>query len=102
ARRHAERTCASGRVSHLDEEGDPEARLAREGIRARHVGETIARAETPSRGWAGMIQSPSHRAALSDRRFTDVGIAEVDDDAGHTCQVVLLAAWPRAVPYGAP
>ena len=98
ADQHARRVCAEGTVGHVTDEGDPERRLAREGIRARHVGETVARAPGASRAYAAMLGSPSHRSALIDRRFTDVGIGEArDGDA--TCLVVLLAAWPRAVPW---
>jgi hypothetical protein len=95
ATRHARRVCDGGAVSHLGPDGDPEARLARAGIRARHVGETIARAADPSAAWAALLRSPSHRSALVDRRFTDAGVGRARDDAGRSCLVVLLAAWPR-------
>lgn len=99
ATRHARRVCADGVVGHLGPGGDPERRLAREGVRARHVGETVARADDRSGAFGAMLRSPSHRAALVDRRFTDVGVGEARDDAGRTCLVVLLAAWPRPVPW---
>lgn len=99
AEEHASRVCQDGRVSHLDEEGDPRERLARAGLRARHVGEVVARAEDPSRAYAAFLRSPSHRAALADRRFTDVGVGRSEDARGRTCLVVLLAAWPRPTPY---
>ena len=102
AARYAAEVCAAGRVAHVGSDGDPEQRLARAGVRARHVGETVARAGDASAAIAAMLRSPSHRAALSDRRFTDVGVATAPDAAGRVCLVVLLAAWPRAVPYGSP
>jgi hypothetical protein len=95
---HAEGVCRERRVSHLSTEGDPRDRLARAGIQARHVGEVVARAEDTARAYEALLRSPSHRAALIDRRFTDAGIGHATDDAGWTCLVVLLAAWPRAVP----
>lgn len=95
AQRHAAQVCREGRVAHLGEGGDPVERLAREGVLARHVGETVARADDLADAYAAMLQSPSHRAALVDRRMTDVGVGS----AGGRCLVVLLAAWPRAVPY---
>lgn len=98
ARAHAERICREGRVAHVVDEGDPRERLARAGLRARHVGEVIARAEDPSRAYAALLGSPSHRAALTDRRFTDVGLG-VAEARGDSCVVVLLAAWPRPVPH---
>ncbi|MCA9608746.1 MAG: CAP domain-containing protein, partial [Myxococcales bacterium] len=88
AARHAAGVCRSGRVAHLGEGGDPVERLAREGIRARHVGETVARAEDLEAAYAAMLRSPSHRAALSDARMTDVGVGR----ANGRCLVVLLAA----------
>lgn len=98
AARHAEQVCRTGHVAHLGDGGDPVERLAREGIRARHVGETVARAEDLDAAYAAMLRSPSHRAALTDARMTDVGVGA----ASGRCLVVLLAAWPRAVPFGAP
>lgn len=95
---HAEGVCRERRVSHVTEDGDPEDRLAQAGLRARHVGEAIARAEDAARAYAALLRSPSHRAALTDRRFTDVGVGHAGDGRGGTCLVVLLAAWPRPVP----
>lgn len=96
---HAARICARGRVAHVDEQGDPRERLARAGIRARHVGETAARSPSEAEAFDAMVRSPSHRAALTDRRFTDVGFGRARDRRGRACLVVLLASWPRAVPY---
>jgi uncharacterized protein YkwD len=45
-----------------------------------------------------MFRSPSHRLAVTDKRFTDVGIGQAFDAKGHSCVVVLLAAWPRRTP----
>lgn len=92
AGRHAAQICRAGRARHVSEDGDPERRLERAGVRARHVGEAIARAEDRDAAWAALRTSPSHRAALTDRRFTDVGVGEAE---GGRCVVVLLAAWPR-------
>lgn len=90
---HAARVCGAPRARHVTEGEDPEQRLARAGIRARHVGEAIARAEDRDHAWVALRSSPAHRAALTDRRFTDVGVGEAD---GGRCVVVLLAAWPRS------
>jgi uncharacterized protein YkwD len=54
------------------------------------------RARDDEGAWRALAASPSHRAALGDRRFTDVGIATTAHD-GHTCLVVLLASWPRRI-----
>ncbi len=95
AARHAAEVCRDGRVAHVGDGGDPVERLAREGIRARHVGVTVARATDLDAAYAAMLQSPSHRAALVDARMTDVGVGRASD----RCLVVLLAAWPRPVPF---
>ena len=93
--RHAQEVCRTGRVAHIGADGDPVERLAREGIRARHVGETVARSGDVDGAWAATLHSPSHRAALVDRRMTDVGVGVAED----RCVVVIVAAWPRAVPW---
>ena len=96
---HAERVCAEGRVAHTLEPGeDPETRLARHRIRARVVGEVVARASSPAAAMDALRESPSHRYTLADRRFTDVGIGLARDSRGRTCLVVLLASWPRYAP----
>jgi hypothetical protein len=99
AREYAERICREGRVVHVQGGADPVERLAREGIRARHVGEVAGRSGDRDAAYAAILRSPSHRAALIDRRFTDAGVGEANDARDRTCLVVLLAAWPRPVPY---
>jgi uncharacterized protein YkwD len=93
---HAARVCETRRVAHeLDPGADPEARLGRRNIHARVVGETVVRARTARTGFATLADSPGHLMTLTDRRFTDVGIGQARDRSGHTCLVILLAAWPR-------
>lgn len=95
AEEHAERVCRTGHVAHeIGDEGNAEERLRRAHVEARHVGEVVSRARDARGVWRALIASPSHRAALGDRRFTDVGIASVEHD-GQRCLVVLLASWPR-------
>ena len=99
AQRHAHRVCELGQVGHrLGQGGDPETRLRDEHIAARSVGEAIARAESADAALGAVFESPSHRLAVTDRRFTDVGLGQAFDAKGHTCLVVLLAAWPRRIP----
>lgn len=99
AQRHAERVCELGRVAHrLDGSDDPETRLREEHISARSVGEAIARAASADAALAAVLDSPSHRMAISERRFTDAGVGQATDDHGNTCLVVLLASWPRRIP----
>jgi uncharacterized protein YkwD len=65
-------------------------------VEARHVGEVVSRAGDEEGAWRALTASPSHRAALGDRRFTDVGIAAIEAH-GHTCLVVVIASWPRRI-----
>ena len=98
AARHAEAVCATGRAVHEIEPGlDPEKRLERAGLRARTVGESVARSSSATSAFDAMRDSPSHRMTMLDARFTDVGIGLASDANGYQCAVVLLAAWPRYV-----
>ncbi|HKP63657.1 MAG TPA: CAP domain-containing protein, partial [Polyangiales bacterium] len=93
---HARDVCAQGRVVHELEPGvDPETRVARAGLRARLVGETVARAADAGAAMRALWASPSHSLTLVEPRFTDVGIGLATDEQGKTCLVVLLLAWPR-------
>ncbi|MFW5926135.1 MAG: CAP domain-containing protein [Myxococcota bacterium] len=92
---HARRVCESRRVAHaLGPGDDPEARLAKRGLRARVVGEVVARDRRASDAFAALTESPSHRLTMVDPRFTDVGLGRARDDAGKTCLVIVFAAWP--------
>jgi hypothetical protein len=82
--------------------GDPEARLLRAGLKARRVGEAVARAAGTGHAFSALARSPSHLLTLVQRGFTDVGLGEAIDDEKHTCLVVLLAEWPRYVGITAP
>ncbi len=96
ANRHARAICAAGVAAHRLAESDPESRLAREGIEARVVGEAIARTAPGEDALQALVESPGHEAAITDRRFTDVGVGQVTAH-GRRCVVVSLAAWPRFV-----
>lgn len=99
AQRHATRVCELGKVGHRVEGGDdPETRLRAERISARMVGEAVARSDSADAALTAVFESPSHRLAVLDRRFTDAGFGQAVDDKGHTCLVVLLASWPRRLP----
>jgi uncharacterized protein YkwD len=98
ATRHARAVCESGRTVHEIEPGlDPESRLALAGVRARTVGETVARSGDAITAFEAMRNSPSHLMTMVDARFTDAGVGLATDQSGHCCAVVLLAAWPRYV-----
>jgi uncharacterized protein YkwD len=95
---HAESICEAGEAAHELEPGrDPSERLREEGVVARHVGEVAARGADVPAALAALAHSPSHRAALVDRRFTDVGVGTAEGADGHHCVVVILTAWPRIV-----
>ncbi|MBN1656197.1 MAG: hypothetical protein JXA30_20680 [Deltaproteobacteria bacterium] len=98
ATEHAQSVCNSGRIGHQLRLGDdPETRLARQGVRARLVGEAIARSTDPGAAWRALLRSPSHLSTLLDGRFTDAGIGLARDPGGRSCLIVMLAAWPRFV-----
>ncbi len=94
ATEHARRICAEGNVRHELDGADPVVRLRRRGVVARVVGEVAARARDEDGAFEALLASPSHRRALVDRRFTDVGVGTARA-RGSLCVVVDLAAWPR-------
>jgi uncharacterized protein YkwD len=69
--------------------------LRKTGLKARVVGEVIARGAGLKRAVAGLLSSPSHRLTMVDRRFTDAGWAAAAAPDGEACVVIVLAAWPR-------
>ena len=95
---HAKRVCEQGVVAHeLERGGDPQQRLLAAGLKARRVGETVARAATPEAAFAAFEHSPSHRLTLLERGFTDAGVGTSTDREQRHCVVILLAEWPRFV-----
>lgn len=98
ARAQAEVLCRSGVAGHRDgASAGPVSRLRAAGLRARHVGEVAAVAEDAAAAVRALYQSPAHRAALLEPRFTDIGVgwAAGISPSARCCLVVLLAAWPR-------
>jgi len=81
-------------VRHEVDGANPEVRLRRRGIVARVVGEVAARARDEDAAFDALLASPSHRAAIVDRRFTDVGVG-VARVGRNLCVVADFAAWPR-------
>ena len=102
AREHALCMCKTGQISHRIDGKGPEERLQEAGIQAKVVGEAVSRAQTKGSAMTALEESPSHRMTMIDRRFTDVGIGAAYDRQRRACVVVLLAAWPRAVPKSGP
>lgn len=94
AAEHAARICREGAVRHEVDGANPEVRLRRRGIVARVVGEVAARARDEDAAFDALLASPSHRAAIVDRRFTDVGVG-VARVGRNLCVVADFAAWPR-------
>lgn len=96
AHAHATEVCKSGRAVHeVSTDLDPVARARRVRIEADAFGEAVARAQTLNSAFETLVQSPAHLLALTDPRFTDVGMASATDASRHLCLVVFLAAWPR-------
>lgn len=94
ASEHAARICREGSVRHDVDGANPEVRLRRRGVVARVVGEVAARARNEDAAFDALLASPSHRAAIVDRRFTDVGVG-VARVGRNLCVVADFAAWPR-------
>lgn len=96
-REHAQAMCNARRVAHVVDarRGDLEARAARIGLFARSLGEAVARSNDASGALRAVLSSPSHRALVLDRRWTDFGAGTAPDARGRTCLVLVLAAWPR-------
>jgi len=85
---HAADMAARGYFDHLSPEGSrPGDRVDQTGYRWRLVGETIAEAGTDVLALVAWNNSPSHRAALIDPRYTEAGVGRVGD-----IYVLLLAA----------
>jgi uncharacterized protein YkwD len=98
AQEHAQRVCERGVIAHELEPGaNPERRLLAAGIKARRVGETVARSTSAETAFSAFEHSPSHRLTLLERGFTDVGVGQGTDSEQRHCVVVLLAEWPRFV-----
>lgn len=96
AHSHAVEVCKTGRAVHeVSTDLDPVARAQRLHIQADAFGEAVARAQSLTSAFETLVQSPAHLLALTDPRFTDVGMASASDASGHRCLVVFLAAWPR-------
>jgi uncharacterized protein YkwD len=103
ATKHAKAVCAQGRVVHELEPGvDPEKRVAQAGLKARLVGETVARAADAAAALSALWQSPSHSMTLLEHSFTDVGVGLATDEHKRTCLVIVLLAWPRPIPRSTP
>ncbi|MCB9708121.1 MAG: hypothetical protein H6714_04990 [Myxococcales bacterium] len=96
AESHARDVCRTGKVSHeLSTGADPRSRLAKMRIAADALGEAIARGRNTASAFGVLLESPSHLLALTDKRFTDVGMAQALDGRGASCLVIFMAAWPR-------
>lgn len=74
AERHAELMREQGSISHDAGDGAPSRRVEARGIRARSVGENVARAPAVGRVHRALWLSPSHRGNLLFPHFDEVGI----------------------------
>lgn len=72
---HSEDMAAHGFFGHVSPtSGAPEDRVRKADVRVSRVGECVALEITPARAHRGLLESPAHRAAMLDARFTHVGI----------------------------
>lgn len=81
AQRHAEAMLSRGRTAHDVGSGLPTERVGRAGLRARRVGENVARARSIERAHRALWDSPSHRGNMLDPGFVSLGIGVARADA---------------------
>jgi len=79
ARAHSSDMLKRGYFSHMTPEGkDPFYRMKNAGINYKKAGENLAYASTLAKAHRGLMNSPSHRAAILNKSFGRVGIGIVD------------------------
>lgn len=88
---HSEEMMKARMVGHDVGSGDPTARLAAVGYKARLAGENVASAGTPEAAHRAIWASPSHRGNLLDRGYARTGVAVVRDSSGRVWVTQLFA-----------
>lgn len=79
ARAHSADMLKRGYFSHRTPEGkDPFDRMKKAGITYKRAGENLAYASTLTGAHKGLMNSPSHRAAILNKSFGRIGIGIVD------------------------
>lgn len=79
ARAHSSDMLKRGYFSHMTPEGkDPFYRMKIAGITYKKAGENLAYASTLPKAHRGLMNSPSHRAAILNKSFGRVGIGIID------------------------
>lgn len=79
ARAHSSDMLKRGYFSHMTPEGkDPFYRMKKAGVTYKKAGENLAYASTLAKAHRGLMNSPSHRAAILNKSFGRVGIGIVD------------------------
>jgi uncharacterized protein YkwD len=79
ARAHSSDMLRRGYFSHMTPEGkDPFYRMKKAGITYKKAGENLAYASTLAKAHRGLMNSPSHRAAILNKSFGRIGIGIVD------------------------
>lgn len=88
---HSEEMRRTRTVGHDVGGGDPMARVAAAGVRARIAGENVASSTTLANAHRALWASPSHRGNLLSERFTRIGVAVVRGDGGSVWVTELFA-----------
>jgi len=79
ARAHSSDMLTRGYFSHITPEGtDPFHRMKKAGITYHRAGENLAYASTLEKAHIGLMNSPSHRAAILNKSFKRIGIGIAD------------------------
>jgi hypothetical protein len=76
--------------------GSPRDRVLGAGIVVTESAENIAHAPTPEDAHDGLMESPAHRSAMLEPRYTHVGIAAVEGDDGGLTVTMLFGRRPDA------
>jgi uncharacterized protein YkwD len=89
AQHHAEAMLSRGQTAHDVGQGLPTERVARAGVRARRVGENVARARSIERAHRALWDSPSHRGNMLDPGFValGIGVARAEPDDVWVCEL---------------
>jgi uncharacterized protein YkwD/uncharacterized membrane protein required for colicin V production len=83
ARAHSADMYQRGYFCHVNPDGeDPFDRMAERGVRFTHAAENLALAPSVQMAHQGLMNSPSHRANILEREFTDVGVGVYEGPYG--------------------
>ena len=97
AQRQSEDMADSGRLAHVSARtGNPNTRVADEGLHPERVAENVARASTAMGAQESIVGSDAHRAQLLDPELTHLGVAAARSADGSVYLTEVMARLPVA------